>query len=188
MSSNLDIFVNRQGTDQYTLVARKYGIVIRTSDAQAGLKELEARVEDVRRDMINAGVEPEQMDVSDNGFKQSRDTGGGPNSFGILVAVVSATLVPWFALFLLTIPIVTTFTELKVATQDARAVLRGDVKDSAHASANWYIRAGEIIDQLTPARKEELRNATRKIVSGLAPIAEELRPLFGDPSSQKRQP
>jgi hypothetical protein len=188
MSSNLDIFVNRQGADQYTLVARKYGIVIRTNDAQAGLKELEARVEDVRRDMMNAGVEPEQVDASSNGTKQGRGSGGGQGGFGILLAVVSATLVPWLALFLLTIPIVTTFTELKVATQDARSILRGDVKDSAHASANWYIRAGDIIDQLTPTRKEELRSATRKIVNGLAPITEELRPLFADPTSQKRQP
>lgn len=182
MKPDIKVQIRRQG-GQYTLVAPRYGIVVRTSDLNTGFNELDTRATDVRNDLIAEGVDlDQQMPVSDREDRW----------LGIVVPIIATVLAPWLAigllLFIVLTPVVNALNGIKDVAIAAREASQGNIAQVGRGGANWIIRTGDTVEQLSPERKTELRGAVHKIVQVLKPLADEVRPLFVEPQAKPGEP
>ncbi len=123
-------------------------------------------------------------------------TGADYSQKSIILPMLLATLAPWFIVAVLLVivlaPIASTVSEMRAVEADLRNVAKGDVGDIGNRGATWLIRVGDTVSNVTPQRREQLREATRKIVDFLAPMVTEVRPLFSAPAAsltgQERAP
>jgi len=108
----------------------------------------------------------------------------GSSMTSIIVPVVIAALAPWFILTLILVvvlaPLASTLSAVPSALVQIKAAARGDVSSVGSEGAVWLTRVGDTFAQITPERRQQLREATRKIVDFLAPIVAETKPLFSD--------
>jgi hypothetical protein len=176
-----DIEVYMKGpSGQYLLVARKFGVVVRSDNLHAGVKEVETRMAEVRRELL---------DVDADLPPAHRDSEQRTPWFGLLVPIIATCLAPWavigLMLFIAVAPVVSAMTGNGDRITAAHEAMDGNVARAGHAGADWLIRAADTLEQLTPARKEELRLAIRKIADTLTPLTDEIRPLLTDPNARR---
>ena len=175
-SQHLDASVIiEQKEGKYYLACRRYGLIVESEDLEAGWSDL-ARERDARRALYGrAGIEEPEASHTNPLNQVGR-------SFWIKTSVISAIVV--ITLFLASIP-------LNNAVFSAAGLAQGFIGQlKASTSPKRLGKALEqfavTIQQLTPARREELRKAIRTIAVELEPLAAEMRPLFLGPDGGRK--
>lgn len=170
MSLDFDLEVLRRG-DAHIIVARQYGVVVRSKDLTAGLREAQARIEAVAADLREAGLTP-GTPVPGGAFA------GESWSRLALALAPSIAVAALFSVFLLlaSLPLVNAAGSLRHGISAIMPSASADTLDAAgRASINYLTRIANAVEQMTPERKEELKTAVRKIVVGLRPALDEAR-------------
>ncbi len=181
MSEDFDLeILHRDGS--YLIMARAYGVVVQQKDLQAGISEAVTRIGEVSALYRQAKIKPQ---LSKEWSPQSawRDA-NGPDplrpsaqwSFYRIVEHVSPALVSGVVLsgfiLLASLPLISAMSRLNSMLGDVTSTAR--IGNFAQTAFTVVIRAGDAMEKVTPQRKEELRQAVRKIMKGLAPIIEEV--------------
>lgn len=182
MKPDIKVEIRRHG-GQCTLVAKRYGIVVKAADLNIGFNELETRVADVRNDLIAEGIDPDRL-------LPSTDREG--RWLGIIIPIIAAVLAPWVAigllLFVALSPVVNALNGIKDVALTVRDVSQGDIAEVGRIETNWLVRTGDTVEQVTPERKAALLSAVKKIVRVIKPFADEVRPLFVEPQTKSGDP
>jgi hypothetical protein len=177
VSSNrmdLDIEVSRRD-NKYILIAHHYGVIVRASDLQAGLEELERRVAIVASDFEEAGV-PLRASAALNPRKEMRTFERLAPSL-VIIITVGAVLAS--VILLATVPIVNALAGVRTGISE---LVRTEGNSSPTIAAlgrsgiDFVVKLSQTIDQVTPERKEELRTAIRKIAREVASLVDDARP------------
>jgi hypothetical protein len=172
--------LRRDGT--YLVLARAFGVVVRNNDLQAGVDEALARISAANDLYREAGLEPQlsedwrprrvryrgELDLRDRRFYTSR------LMEYLLPALVSGVVLAGLVL-LSSVPLFSAVARLNRTLEDLSAVTSSAmIEHFGHNAIEAFVRTGNAMDKVTPQRKEELRQAVHKIVSGLAPIIQEV--------------
>jgi hypothetical protein len=178
MSEDFDLVVqSRKGSN--LIVARAFGVVVRSTDLQAGIKEAVERIAEVDKLYREEGVEPE---LSDDGLagraSLQKDARRSPASARIMdvlpQALVSGVVISCLIL-VASIPIFSVLARLNRTLEDVTGnTSNSAIQNIGRNAVDFIIRTGDVVDKVTPQRKEELRLAVRKIMNGLAPIIQEV--------------
>lgn len=168
---DLDIEVRRRN-NKYVLIVRQYGVVVRTSDLQAGIEELERRTEIITKDLEEIGISPPTA-ASPNGKTEPRPLDRLAPSL-VIIVTVGAVLASF--ILLATAPIVNALAGVRSSISEF-ARLEGSPSLAAfgRSGADFIIKLSQTLDQVTPERREELRTAVRKIAREVESIVEDVR-------------
>jgi hypothetical protein len=169
---DLDIEVRRRD-GKYLLIARQYGVVVRASDLQAGLEELEQRAAIITSDLEEVGI-PLRASTSPN---KNADVPLRDRLAPSLVIIVTVGAILASFILLATAPIVNALAAVRAGISEvARVEGRPSVATLGRSGIDFIIRLSQTLDQVTPERKEELRTAIRKISHEVESIFEDVRP------------
>lgn len=177
---DLDIELFRRD-NKYVLIAHRYGVVVRASDLQAGLDELEQRAAIIARDFEEVGL-PLQAKGAPNTRTEMRLLDRVAPS---LVIIITVGAVLSSVLLLATAPIVNALAGVRTSISE---LVRTEGNPSPTIAAlgrsgiDFIIKLSQTLDQVTPERKEELRTAIRKIAREVESIVEDVRPPQPPPS------
>jgi hypothetical protein len=168
--TDLDIEVRRRD-DKYTLIARRYGVVVRASDLRAGIEELERRVAIIASDLDEAGIT-----LRESGSPNSTDVRLfdrlGPSL--LIIVTVGAVLASF--ILLATAPIVNALAGVRAGISElARLEASPGIAAVGRSGIDFVVKVSQTLDQVTPERKEELRTAIRKIAREVESIVEDVR-------------
>ena len=168
MSKSVDLQVFcRDGS--FLIVAPEFGVVARGNDISAGVQDALQKVETIERLYREAGVEPARHPPR-TARTQSTARWGDSIPPAVISGLIMSALV-----FLASIPLVSASTHLSSMVESL--ALAGRVPNAEHLSRtalNSLVTLGASMEKVTPQRKEELRLAVRRIMSGLAPVLEEV--------------
>ena len=168
---DLDIEVRRRN-GKYLLIARQYGVVVRATDLQAGIDEVERRTEIIASDLEEVGI-PLHTSTSPNTSAEARLRDRLAPSLVIIVTVgaVLASLI-----LLATAPIVNALAGVRAGISELARVEGGSrIAALGRSGTDFIIKLSQTLDQVTPERKEELRGAIRKISREVESIVEDVR-------------
>ena len=172
--TDLDIEVRRRD-DKYILIAHHYGVVVKASDLQAGLEELERRVAIIASDFEDVGI-PLRASGPSSTRSETRVLDRLAPSL-VIIVTVGAVLAS--VILLATAPIVNALAGVRTGITE---LVRTDGGPSPTIAAlgrsgiDFVIKLSQTLDQVTPERKEELRAALRKIAREIESIIEDVRP------------
>ena len=170
---DLDIEVRRRD-NKYILIAHHYGVVVSTSDLQAGIEELERRAAIIASDFEEVGV-PLRASGAPNTRTETRVLDRLAPS---LVIIITVGAVIASVILLATAPIVNALAGVRTGISE---LVRTEGSPSPSIAAlgrsgiNFVIKLSQTLDQVTPERKEELRTALRKIAREVESIVEDVR-------------
>jgi hypothetical protein len=169
---DLDIEVRRRD-GKYLLIARQYGVVVRASDLQAGLEELEQRTAIITSDLEEVGIPiPASTSPNRNADVPLRDR-LAPSL--VIIVTVGAILAAF--ILLATAPIVNALAAVRSGISELAKVEGGpSIASVGRSGIDFIIKLSQTIDQVSPERKEELRTAIRKISREVESIVEDVRP------------
>lgn len=167
---DIDIEVYRRD-GSYVLLARRFGVLVRSSDLKKGIEELELRVEAVAKDLSEFPPAPtiNPPTIATAGTERPVNL-----RLDILLSIVAAALVAAFFIFIATIPFVNATITLRNTVYELVGP-HANVDKVGRAAINVLVQLGDAAEKMTPQRKEELTAAIRKIARGVAPIAREIR-------------
>lgn len=177
---DLDIELFRRD-NKYVLIAHRYGVIVRATDLQAGLDELEQRAAIIARDFEEVGL-PLQARAMPNTRREMRLLDRVAPS---LVIIITVGAVLSSVLLLATAPIVNALAGVRTSISE---LVRTDGSSSPTIAAlgrsgiDFVIKLSQTLDQVTPERKEELRTAIRKISREVESIVDDVRPPQPPPS------
>jgi hypothetical protein len=168
MTDDFDLEI-RHRNGAYLIIARSYGVAVRSKELEAGLEEAIARVNAVAEIFreANLAVPLAGEHRLPRGYQAARLADYLPP------AVVGGVVLSVFVL-LASMPL---FNAVASLNQIVEQVSR--FENVGHNVARMLIRAGNAMDNVPPERKEELRLAVRKIMRGLDPIIEEVGDSVG---------
>jgi hypothetical protein len=177
---DLDIEVRRRD-GKYLLIAHQYGVVVRASDLQAGIEELERRTAIIASDLEEVGI-PLQASAALNRNTELRLRDRIAPSL-VIIVTVGAVLASF--ILLATAPIVSALAGVRAGISElARLDGSPSIAGLGRSGIDFTIKLSQTLDQVTPERKEELRTAIRKIAREVESIVEDVRPA--QPSSPGR--
>jgi hypothetical protein len=171
---DLDIEVCRRD-NKYILIAHHYGVVVRASDLQAGIEELERRAAIIASDFEEVGVPLHGRGVPNTRTEMRLLDRVAPS----LVIIITVGTVLASVLLLATAPIVNALAGVRTGISE---LVRTEGNSSPTIAAlgrsgiDFVIKLSQTLDQVTPERKEELRTALRKIAREVESIVEDVRP------------
>jgi hypothetical protein len=171
---DLDIEVCRRD-NQYILIAHHYGVVVRASDLQAGIEELERRATIIASDLEEVGVQLHTREAPNTRTEMRLLDRVAPS----LVIIITVGAVLASVLLLATAPIVNALAGVRTGISE---LVRTEGNSSPTIAAlgrsgiDFVIKLSQTLDQVTPERKEELRTAIRKIAREVESIVEDVRP------------
>jgi hypothetical protein len=169
--TDLDIEVRRRD-DKYTLIAHRYGVVVRASDLRAGVEELERRVAIIASDLDEAGTTLRESGSPNRSAEVRLFDRLGPSL--LIIVTVGAVLASF--ILLATAPIVNALAGVRAGISEL-ARLEGSPSIAAfgRSGIDFVVKVSQTMDQVTPQRKEELRTAIRKIAREVESIVEDVR-------------
>jgi hypothetical protein len=178
--TNIDIEVRRRG-NAYTLIARQFGVVVRSNDLKSGIEELDRRVAIIANDLLEVGI-PVSADSIASAKSQQRtlDQVLSPLIIIVTVAAVLASFV-----LVATLPIVAALASVRSAISTLAPAEGGNgIAGLGHFGIDFIVKVSQTLEQVTPERKEELRSAVRKIAREVDLIIEDVKAAPA-PSPQK---
>jgi hypothetical protein len=179
---DLDIEVHRRN-NKYLLIAHQYGVVVRASNLQAGIEELERRSAIIASDLEEVGI-PVRTSAPPNKNTELRLRDRLDPSLTVIVTV-GAVLASF--ILLATAPIINALAGVRAGISElARLEGRSSVEALGRSGTDFIIKLSRTVDQVTPERKEELRTAVRKIAREVESIVEDVR--SGPPPAPGRPP
>jgi hypothetical protein len=150
---------------------------------QAGIEEARKRIAEVQElyreagldPQLSAGWRPRRKIHLLRGPEPARDEVNSPRLMEfVLPTLVSGVVLASFIL-LATVPLFSVLARLNRTLEDVSAVTStAMIENFGHNAIEVFVRTGDAMDRVTPQRKEELRQAVRKIMNGLAPIIQEV--------------
>jgi hypothetical protein len=177
---DLDIEVRRRN-DKYLLIAHQYGVVVRASDLQAGIDELERRTAMIASDLEEAGI-PLRASTPPNRSAEPRLRDRVAPSL-VIIVTVGAVLASF--ILLATAPIVNALAGVRSGISElAKVEGSPSIATLGRSGTDFIIKLSQTLDQVTPERKEELRAAIRKIAREVESIVEDVKST--QPSSPGR--
>ena len=169
---DLDIEVRRRN-NKYVLIARQYGVVVRASDLQTGIEELERRAAIIASDFEEVGI-PLRASGSPNRNTAPRLLDRVAPSL-VIIVTVGAVLASF--ILLATAPIFNALAGVRAGISELARLEGGpSLAGLGRSGIDFTIKLSQTLDQVTPERKEELRTALRKIVREVVSIVEDVRP------------
>jgi len=166
-------FVARKHKGKYTLVAKKYGVVVRAGELLKATKELQERVEAVARELHEAGVSLPA--VEEDGFAFDRNTDSQlrhDNMSGRGIA-----LEYWF--FFSKLVVVLIFVAVIVLAETALLSEflgpRSPIGMLLRHPVEFLVQMGDRAEAMPPNEVDQLKLAIRKIVAKAAPLVEEAK-------------
>lgn len=168
---DLDIEVRRRD-NKYVLIAHQYGVVVRASDLQTGIEELERRAAIIASDLEEVGISLRtSVPPNKNTDLRLRDRLDPSLTVIVTVGAVLASFI-----LLATAPIVNALAGVRAGISEfARSEGRPSVAALGRSGTDFIIKLGQTVDQVTPERREELRTAIRKIAREVGSIVEDVR-------------
>jgi len=152
--------------DGFVLVCDGLGLIQEASSLEQGWKAIDAARNTALSRYERAGIAPPPTGgVSDNSL-------GRP--FWIKTGVIGAIIAVVFILAL--IPLNSAMTVAENAIRSTQQAIKAEI--SPRQLGQSVERLADLIQKVTPARREELRSALRVVARELEPYAAELRPLF----------
>jgi hypothetical protein len=180
MSEDFDLeILGRAGS--YLIVSRAFGVAVRNSDMEAGIKEALKRIAEVRELYLEAGLEPQLSGDWPprrarnflRGRETVRDDAQSLKDY-IPPALVSGVILAGFVL-LSTVPLISVLAHFNRTLEEASTVTSNAmIHNLGRSAVDMIVKTGNAMDMVTPQRKQEVRLAVRKIMNGLAPIIEEV--------------
>ena len=168
MNEDFDLEIRRR-SGSYLIVARDIGVIVKSTDLNAGLEEARERIALVMDLYRQAGLQPERSEpVPPHRVKVNWKDVLAP-------ALVSGLTLAGLIIFA-SVPMVGAAARLTSAIGtlgEARIGL--DATSLGRNTIDSIIALGYAMDKVTPERKQELRIAVRSIMRGLSPIIEEVR-------------
>jgi hypothetical protein len=169
---DLDIEVRRRD-GKYLLIARQYGVLVKATDIQAGLDELERRTAIITNDLEEVGI-PVRAGASPNRHTEPPLRDRLAPSL-VIIVTVGAMLASF--ILLATAPIVNALAGIRSGVSDlARLDGSQSIAAVGRTGVDFVIKLSQTLDQVTPERREELRTAVRKIALEVASLVEDARP------------
>lgn len=148
------------------LVSREYGIVVRGTDMNAAIRELQARIASAEADFSDLGlplpgevtISPRQQVGEDSARRSLRNVA--------IVASVAAILTIGAAY-----PVVSFLSGLR---QSVSAILpqASGVDGAGRSVIDLVNRIADAVSQITPEREQELQTSISKIATKLAPLVQ----------------
>jgi hypothetical protein len=172
MSPTLD-FTAQKRDNGYVLVARRYGVVVRSNDLISGIKELENRVDSVAAQFREAGVEPVEI----NSGKDEQNL--WPELLPFFIKATIITLFFGGIVFATIAPYANRISEFF-----ERISLVGSAIEHP---AQFVVRFADKIDKVSPERLEEWKLALHKIAAKVAPLVDEVRAVNASEQSSRPQ-
>jgi hypothetical protein len=172
MSPTFD-FTAQKRDNGYVLVARRYGVVVRSNDLISGIKELENRVDSVAAQFREAGVEPVEI----NSGKDEQNIWSE-----LLPFFIKATIITLFfgGIVFATIALYAN----RISGFFERISLVGSAIEHP---AQFVVRFADKIDKVSPERLEEWKLALHKIAAKVAPLVDEVRAVNASEQSSRPQ-
>jgi hypothetical protein len=169
--TDLDIEVRRRDNN-YTLIAHRYGVVVRASDLRAGIEELERRAAIIASDLDEAGITLRESGSPQKSTEQRLFDRLGPSL--VIIVTVGAVLASF--ILLATAPIVNALAGVRSGISELTR-LEGSPGIAAvgRSGIDFVVKVSQTLDQVTPERKEELRTAIRKIAREVESIVDDVR-------------
>jgi hypothetical protein len=169
--TDLDIEVRRRD-DKYTLIAHRFGVVVRASDLRAGVEELERRVAIIASDLDEAGITLRESGSPNRSTEVRLFDRLAPSL--LIIVTVGAVLASF--ILLATAPIVNALAGVRAGISElGRLEGSPGIAAVGRSGIDFVVKVGQTMDQVTPQRKEELRTAIRKIVREVESIVEDVR-------------
>jgi hypothetical protein len=188
---DVDIEIRRRG-GMYTLIAHRFGAVVRAKELRSGIEELERRIAMIDDDYRGAGIPiPAEPVVA------TKQMGVVDRVTPTLIVVVTVAVVIAAFIFFATAPLVnviasfrneiaglrTELTGVRAEITSVRTALttvvggdgKAGVAELGRRGADVVIAASQMMEQITPERKEELRLAIRKIARELDIIIQDVK-------------
>jgi hypothetical protein len=175
---DLDIEVCRRD-NKYILIAHHYGVVVRASDLQAGIEELERRTAIIASDFEEVGVP-----LRATGAPITRLLDRLAPSL-VIIITVGAVLAS--VILLVTAPIVNALADVRTGISGLVRAEGGPsptIATLGRSGIDFVVKLSQTLDQVTPERREELRTAIRKIAREVESIVEDVK--SAQPSSPGR--
>jgi hypothetical protein len=168
--ADVDIEVRRRG-HEYILLARQFGVVVRSKELQYGIEELERRVTIVGQNFREAGIMVRSVLSAEAENESSFFKGLAPYTIMIVtVAAIVATLV-----ILTVAPIVVAIASVRSEISSlVPAESGGGIAGIGHLGIDFIIKVSQTIEQVTPERKEQLRAAIHNIAREVNMVVEDV--------------
>jgi hypothetical protein len=177
---DLDIELFRRD-NKYVLIAHRYGVVVKASDLQAGLDELEQRAAIIARDFEEVGLPLQARGMPNTRTEKRLLDRVAPS----LVIIITVGAVLSSVILLATAPIVNALAGVRTSISELVRTEGGSSPTIAalgRSGIDFVIKLSQTLEQVTPERKEELRTAIRKIAREVESIVEDVRPPQPPPS------
>jgi hypothetical protein len=147
-------------------------VVVRASDLQAGIEELEQRAAIIAKDLEEIGISP-PASASPNRKTELRLFDRLAPSL-VIIVTVGAVLASF--ILLATAPIVSALAGVRSGISEfARIEGSPSLAAFGRSGIDFVIKLSQTLDQVTPERKDELRTAVRKIAREVESIVEDVR-------------